>query len=45
MLQSKLAYAQQFALQRQLKANDLAYTTEQDLLDQEVSRQDQADTE
>ncbi len=38
-LQSKLNYAQQFAFQKQLKSEDAAYTTEQELLDQEVSQQ------
>lgn len=44
-LHKKLAYAQQFALQKQLKPENTAYTTEQDLLDQEVSQQARDDAE
>lgn len=37
-LRSKLAYAKQFAQQTQLKAEEAAYTTDQDLLDQEIAQ-------
>ncbi len=44
-LRSKLSYAQQFALQKQLKSEDAAYSTEQDLLTQEISQQAKEDDE
>lgn len=44
-LQNKLNYAEQFALQKQLKSEDATYTTEQDLLDQEVAQQAQDEAE
>jgi len=44
-LRSKLDYAQQFALQKQLKSENAVYTTEQSLLDQEISQQERDDAE
>ena len=44
-LQSKLNYAQQFALQKQLNPEETAYTTEQSLLEQEISQQEQDNAE
>ncbi len=44
-LRSKLSYAQQFAFRKQLKSEDAAYTTEQDLLNQESSQQAKDDDE
>lgn len=37
-LQKKIAYAQQFAAQNVIRREDLAYTTEDDLLEQEMKR-------
>jgi hypothetical protein len=44
-LQSKIAYAQQFAAQNVIKEENLVYTSETDLLDQELERSDQIDAE
>jgi flagellar basal body-associated protein FliL len=44
-LQKKIAYAQQFAAQNVITNEDLAYTSETDLLDQELDRKDQIDAE
>jgi hypothetical protein len=44
-LSQKLAYAEQLATHRQLRSEDIVYTTEQDLLDQELQRQDAIDAE
>ncbi|MBD1862445.1 MULTISPECIES: hypothetical protein [Trichocoleus] len=44
-LQQKLAYAEQFATEMVVSEKDLAYTTETDLLEQEVERSDQIDAE
>lgn len=42
-LDRKLAYAQQFARQNVIDANDLVYSTDQDLILQEFAKLDQAD--
>ncbi|MEB3338805.1 MAG: hypothetical protein VKJ46_15150 [Leptolyngbyaceae bacterium] len=44
-LQKKLAYAQQFAAETVIRQQDLVYTTETDLLDQEASQTDRIDAE
>lgn len=44
-LQKKIAYAQQFAAQNVINPEDLAYTSETDLLDQEINRSAQIDAE
>lgn len=44
-LQKKLTYAQQFAAETVISQADLVYTTETDLLEQEVERSDQIDAE
>ena len=44
-LQKKIAYAQQFAAQHVIKNQNLVYTSETDLLDQEIERKDQIDAE
>jgi hypothetical protein len=44
-LQSKIAYARQFAAETVITADNLAYTTEQDLLEQEASNPDKIDAE
>lgn len=44
-LRTKLAYAQQFVTQNQLKPENAAYTTESDLIEQEIEHQDQLDAE
>jgi hypothetical protein len=44
-LNQKLAYAKQLATHRRLRSEDIVYTTEQDLLDQELQRQDAIDAE
>ncbi|MBF2025381.1 MAG: hypothetical protein IGS48_01260 [Oscillatoriales cyanobacterium C42_A2020_001] len=44
-LQEKLAYAQQFAAQTYIGEEDLAYTTERDLIEQEIEQADKIDTE
>lgn len=44
-LQKKMAYAQQFAAQNIINAEDLAYTSEKDLLDQELEQSDKIDAE
>lgn len=44
-LLAKLTYAQQFAQHRQLKAEDAVYTTEQDLIEQEIAQKAQQDDE
>jgi len=45
VLQKKIAYAQQFAAQNVIKEEDLVYTSESDLLDQEINRSAQIDAE
>lgn len=44
-LQSKIAYAQQFAAETVIGTDDLAYTTERDLLEQDVEQADKIDAE
>jgi hypothetical protein len=44
-IQNKIVYAQRFAAETVVTADDLAYTTEQDLLDQEASNPDKTDAE
>lgn len=44
-LQQKIAYAQQFAAEKVLGDEDLVYSTETDLLEQEVERSEQIDAE
>lgn len=44
-LQKKIAYAQQFAAQNAIEKEDLAYTSETDLLDQELERKEKIDAE
>jgi hypothetical protein len=44
-LQKKIAYAQRFAAQNVIKEENLIYTSETDLLDQELERSDQIDAE
>uniref|UniRef100_A0ACD5GS20 Uncharacterized protein n=1 Tax=Desertifilum tharense IPPAS B-1220 TaxID=1781255 RepID=A0ACD5GS20_9CYAN len=44
-LEQKLEYARQFAAEHIISSDNLAYTTETDLLDQEVARSDQTDAE
>ncbi len=44
-LQQKLRYAQKFASQSVVTPENLAYTTEKDLLEQEFERQDEIDAE
>jgi len=44
-LQKKLAYAQQFAAQNVINQEDLVYTSETDLIDQEIERSAQIDAE
>ncbi len=44
-LQAKIAYAQQFAAQHVIRNEDLVYSSETDLLDQELERKDQIDAE
>jgi hypothetical protein len=44
-LQKKIAYAQQFAAQNVITQEDLVYTSETDLLDQEIERSDKIDDE
>jgi hypothetical protein len=44
-LQKKIGYAQQFAAQNVIKNEDLVYTSETDLLDQELERKDKIDAE
>ncbi|HBB34650.1 MAG TPA: hypothetical protein DDZ80_29190 [Cyanobacteria bacterium UBA8803] len=44
-LQNKIAYAQQFAAQHVIHQEDLVYTSERDLLDQEIERKEQIDAE
>jgi len=43
--QQKLSYARQFAASTVIDANDLAYSTEQDLTEQELRRADKIDAE
>lgn len=45
VLQQKIAYAQQFAKEKVLGDEDLVYSTETDLLEQEVERSEQIDAE
>ncbi len=44
-LQKKIAYAEQFAAQNILTEEDLAYTSEKDMLDQEIEQKDKLDAE
>ncbi|HEY9601751.1 MAG TPA: hypothetical protein V6C85_09090 [Allocoleopsis sp.] len=44
-LKKKIAYAQQFAAQNVIKNEDVVYTSETDLLDQEIERKDKLDAE
>ncbi|MGB5963395.1 MAG: hypothetical protein WBG73_22350 [Coleofasciculaceae cyanobacterium] len=44
-LQKKMVYAQQFAAQNIINADNLAYTSEKDLLDQELEQSDKIDAE
>lgn len=44
-LKKKITYARQFATQNIIKREDLAYTTETDLIEQEIERKDQIDAE
>ena len=44
-LQKKIAYAQQFAVQNVITQENLVYTSETDLLDQEIERSDKIDDE
>lgn len=44
-LQQKLSFAQQFATETIVSADDLAYTTEQDLTEQELLQSDKIDAE
>jgi hypothetical protein len=44
-IQEKLTYAQQFAAETVIQPADVVYTTERDLVDQELERADQIDTE
>lgn len=44
-LKKKITYARQFATQNIIKREDLAYTTETDLIEQEIARKDQIDAE
>ncbi|NEP63714.1 MAG: hypothetical protein F6K31_43620 [Symploca sp. SIO2G7] len=44
-LQQKISYAQQFAVQNIIKEEDLVYTSETDLLDQELKAKEQIDAE
>jgi hypothetical protein len=44
-LQQKIAYARQFAIETVVTQDDLAYTTETDLLEQEAERSAQIDAE
>lgn len=44
-LQKKIAYAQQFAAQNVITQEDLVYTSETDLLDQQIERSDKIDDE
>ncbi|NEO46565.1 MAG: hypothetical protein F6K55_21535 [Moorea sp. SIO4A3] len=45
VLQNKIAYAQQFAAQNVIREEDLVYSSEKDLLDQDIERKDQIDAE
>lgn len=44
-LQKKIAYAQQFAAQNVINEDNLVYTSERDLLDQNLERKEQIDAE
>ena len=44
-LDAKIAYAQQFSAQKVIGDRDITYSTEQDLLDQEIERADKIDAE
>jgi hypothetical protein len=44
-LQQKIDYAQQFAAETVVRDEDLVYTTETDLVEQEIERKDQIDAE
>ena len=45
IVHKKIAYAQQFAAQNVITQENLVYTSENDLLDQEIERKDQIDAE
>lgn len=44
-LRQKITYAQQFALENYIGEDDLAYTTERDLIEQDLERADKIDAE
>lgn len=44
-LEKKIAFAQQFAVQNVIEEEDLVYTSEQDLLEQEIKQRTQIDAE
>lgn len=44
-LKKKISYVRQFAAQNIIKQEDLAYTTETDLIEQEIARKDKIDAE
>lgn len=44
-LQNKIAYARQFAMEKVIGGEDLAYTTERELLEQEAEQTDKIDAE
>ncbi|PSB03551.1 hypothetical protein [Merismopedia glauca] len=44
-LQHKIAYARQFAQQNYIGTGNIAYTTEEDLIEQQIERSDQIDAE
>ncbi|NEO16350.1 MULTISPECIES: hypothetical protein [unclassified Moorena] len=44
-LQNKIAYAEQFAAQNVIREDNLVYSSEKDLLDQDIERKDQIDAE
>jgi uncharacterized protein (DUF3084 family) len=44
-MQQKLAFAQQFAAETVIQKSDLVYTTETDLVDQDIERKDDIDAE
>ncbi|MBW4441637.1 MAG: hypothetical protein KME10_10460 [Plectolyngbya sp. WJT66-NPBG17] len=45
IVQQKLAYAQQFAAETVIQQSDLIYSTDQDLIEQDIDRADQIDAE
>ncbi|MGL5877105.1 MAG: hypothetical protein ACRC2V_04900, partial [Xenococcaceae cyanobacterium] len=44
-LQEKISFAQQFADRKYVSEKDLAYTTETDLIDQEIANKDKLDAD